>query len=332
MNRPERPLTTNGPLVSPLGLGTWPIAGPFFAGKQPLGWGGGFDRARSIAVLRAAFDSGITLFDTADVFGAGTAERLIGEALSDVRDEIAIVTKWGNLFDEGAKQATGIDSSPEYVTTALEASLDRLGTDHVDLYMLHLGELEEALAADFVETLENLRVDGKIRSYGWSTNDPDLARAWIGHEGFGAVQFEVNVVRDSPVLLAICDRHGVTGLATAPLATGLLTGAHTMETRVTDTDDLRRITPEWLHYFEEGRPVARYMERVDAIKEILGSDGRTIAQGALAWLWARSPNLIPVPGAQTVEQVTENARAMDFGPLTPDQMAEIDSVLTELRE
>jgi aryl-alcohol dehydrogenase-like predicted oxidoreductase len=129
----QRLLNQNGQSVSAIGMGTWAIGGPSSSGDQPLGWGSSWTREAAADVLRAAFDAGITVFDTADAYGAGMAERMIGETLHTVRDQIAIVTKWGNLIDEPNRQLVGVDPSPAYVRAALEGSLARLRTDHVGL-------------------------------------------------------------------------------------------------------------------------------------------------------------------------------------------------------
>ena len=214
----QRLLYTNGPSVSAIGMGTWATGGPSSFGDQPLGWGSSWTRDGAVAVLRAAFDAGVTVFDTADAYGAGTAERLIGDALHSVRDQVAIVTKWGNLVDEPNRQLVGVDPSPAYVRIALDASLARLRTDHVDLYLLHLSGLPAHQAADLLGVLQGLVVEGKIGAYGWSTDDPSLAVSWIGQPGFGAIEFEANVVNDAPDLVTICHDHDLSGLVRGPLA------------------------------------------------------------------------------------------------------------------
>lgn len=135
-------------------------------------------------MFRAAFDSGITLYDTADAYGTGTAERLIGETLSGKRDQITLVSKWGNTIDEEARQFTGQDATPEYIRTAIQTSLTRLRTDHIDLYLLHLSGLAAAEAAELLGALQELVTEGSIRRYGWSTDDPELAATWQGRPGF----------------------------------------------------------------------------------------------------------------------------------------------------
>jgi len=330
MNDQRRSLVADGPEVSALGLGTWALGGPSAAGAQPLGWGGQFDRTEAANVFRAAYDSGITLYDTADAYGTGTAERLLGETLSGTpgkRDRITLVSKWGNTIDEEARQLTGQNATPEYVRQALAASLGRLRTDHLDLYLLHLSGLPVAEASELLGTLQDLVTEGSIRAYGWSTDDPELAAAWVGQPGFGGLEFEINVVHDAPELVALCESNGIPGLARGPLGTGLLTGAHPLGSLITDEQDFRRRSPDWLNYFRDGAPVKELAEALEAVRHILTSGGRTLAQGALAWLWARSPSLLPIPGARTVAQVRENAGAMEYGPLTTDQMREIDELL-----
>ncbi|MDX2542806.1 aldo/keto reductase [Streptomyces sp. WI04-05B] len=330
MNDQRRTLVADGPEVSALGLGTWALGGPSAAGDQPLGWGERFDRAEAADVFRAAYDSGITLYDTADAYGTGTAERLIGETLSgkpDKRDRINLVSKWGNTIDEEARQLTGQNATPGYVRQALEASLGRLRTDYLDLYLLHLSGLPVAEAEELLGTLQDLVKEGSIRAYGWSTDEPELAAAWVGRPGFGGLEFEINVVHDAPALVQLCETHGIPGLARGPLGTGLLTGAHPMGSLITDEQDFRRRSPDWLNYFKDGAPVRELAEALESVRHILTSEGRTLAQGSLAWLWARSPALLPVPGARTVAQVRENAGALEHGPLTPDQMREIDGLL-----
>jgi aryl-alcohol dehydrogenase-like predicted oxidoreductase len=113
-----------------------------------------------------------------------------------------------------------------------------------------------------------------------------------------------------------------------PLGTGLLGGGHTAGSQITDVDDFRFRSPDWLNYFDNGRPVERYMKRLEAIRDVLTGNGRTLAQGALCWLLARSSRLIPIPGARTVEQVRDNARALEHGPLSPAEVAEIRELLT----
>ena len=138
---------------------------------------------------------------------------------------------------------------------------------------------------------------------------------------------QLNVLDDNPAVIAICERHNLAAINRGPLAMGLLTGKYTAETKAAADDVRGEKSPEWMKYFIDGRPNPEWLAKRDAIREILGSVGRTVAQGALAWLWARSPQTIPIPGFRTMQQVEENARAMEFGPLMPEQMRETAELL-----
>lgn len=323
----SRTLGRSGIEVSALGFGCWAIGGEWSAADgQPLGWGR-VDDEESVRAVRRALDLGVTFFDTADNYGTGHSERVLGRALAGHRDEVVVATKWGNLFDERARTADGQDDSPAYVRRALTASLTRLGTDHVDLYQLHLNDAAPERAAALREACEELVAEGLIRAYGWSTDDP--ARAAVFAEGphCAAAQFQLNVLQDAPEMVALCERLGLAGIARGPLAMGLLTGRHGAG-RVLEPGDIRSRPPVWLQGFGDGTGAdPAWLARVDALREIVTSDGRTPAQGALAWLWARSPHTVPIPGFRSVAQAEENAAAMAKGPLTPAQLADIDGLL-----
>ena len=164
--------------MSPLGLGCWAIGGPMRgADGKPIGWGD-VDDGESMRAIRRALDLGVTFFDTADVYGAGHSERILGAALGQDRDRVVIATKFGNTFADGDRRATGTDSSPAYVRRACEASLARLGTDRIDLLQLHVGELPETESDAIAGVLEELVGEGTIRAYGWSTDSPECAERW----------------------------------------------------------------------------------------------------------------------------------------------------------
>jgi aryl-alcohol dehydrogenase-like predicted oxidoreductase len=320
-----RRLGRSGVPVSPIGLGCWAIGGPLWAGEQPRGWGE-VDDQESTRAIRRALDLGVTLFDTADVYGAGHSERVLGRALAGDRRRVLIATKFGNTFDEASRQMSGVDVSAGYVRSACEASLKRLGTDYIDLYQLHVGDLPEEQALVVRQSLEELVDDGLIHSYGWSTDDPARARLFgAGAHGM-AVQHGLNVFADAGEMLDACHRLAVASINRSPLAMGLLTGKFQGGSRL-PMDDVRGREPAWMRWFKGGRPVPEYLARLEAIREVLTSGGRTLAQGALAWIWGRSDLTIPIPGFRTVAQVEENAGALRFAPLAPVQMAEIEELL-----
>jgi aryl-alcohol dehydrogenase-like predicted oxidoreductase len=319
-------MTTELKIPDPrLGLGCWAIGGPFWAGEQPLGWGP-VDDSESARAIRTGLDSGVRLFDTADVYGAGHSERILGKTLGADRDKVLIATKWGNVFDEGSKQLTGTDISSGYVREACEASLRRLGTDLIDIFQLHIGDLALDRLPGVVEELDKLRASGKIKSFGWSTDDPQRAESVLKYPGAEIVQFELNVVHDNAPMVSLLEGREKVGLIRGPLAMGLLSGKYSTQ-QASNQDDVRNRTPAWMKYFKSGVPTPEYQARFDSIREALKTGGRTLVQGALAWLWARSRVLVPIPGFRTATQAKELAEAWALGPLTPTEMENIDALL-----
>ncbi|MET8350385.1 MULTISPECIES: aldo/keto reductase [unclassified Micromonospora] len=325
-----RTLGRSGIEVSALGMGCWAIGGPWAEGTQPLGWGA-VDDDESVRAVRRALDLGVTLFDTADTYGAGHGERVLGRALAGRRDEAVIATKWGYTFDEASRQATGEDASPAYLRRAVTDSLRRLDTDRIDLYQLHLADLPVPRAEALIGACEDLVTEGLIRAYGWSTDRPDRATAF-GHAAAGAtaVQHTLSVLHDAPELLAICDKYDLASVNRGPLGMGLLTGKYSAASTL-PRDDVRGLTAGWLEWFRGGRPAPEWLRRVGVVRAALTADGRTLAQGALGWIWARSGRTVPIPGCRTVQQVEENAAALHRGPLPLDQFAEVERQLAALR-
>lgn len=325
----RRNLGRSGIEVSALGMGCWAIGGPFWAGETPLGWGQ-VDDDESIRAIHAALDQGINFFDTANVYGAGHSERVLGRALAGRRSQVVIATKFNAVFDETTRQVTGADPSPEGIHKACEESLRRLNTDYIDLYQFHDNGYPAEKALPVREALEALVKAGKIRAYGWSTDFPDRAELFAQGAKCTAIQLQLNVLDDNPAVIFICEKYNLAAINRGPLAMGLLTGKYTAETK-TSADDVRgEKSPEWMKYFVDGRPNPEWLAKRAAIREILTSHGRTVAQGALAWLWARSPQTIPIPGFRTAKQVEENTKAMQFGPLTLDQMLQIEVLLNRV--
>ncbi|MFI9543340.1 aldo/keto reductase [Streptomyces sp. NPDC052016] len=323
----NRTLGRSGIQVSALGFGCWAVGGEWQdAGGQPLGWGK-VDDDESVRAIRRALDLGVTFFDTADVYGTGHSERILGRALGRRRDEVVVATKWGNLFDEGTRTLYGQDASVEYARAALTASLARLGTDHVDLYQLHLSDAHPAQAAELRDLCEEFVSEGLVRAYAWSTDDPARAAVFAEGEHCAAVQHAVNVLQDAPEMLALCEELDLASVNRSPLAMGLL-GGRRRDGQALEAGDIRSRPPVWLKGFADGSGAdPDWLGRVDALRDVLTSGGRTIAQGALAWLWARSPRTVPIPGFRSVAQAEENAGAIGKGPLTAGQVAEADRIL-----
>ncbi|MEJ2757870.1 MAG: aldo/keto reductase [Anaerolineales bacterium] len=315
--------------ISPLGMGCWAIGGPWWYvgedGKEPpspSGWGQ-VDDDESVKALHAAFDLGITFYDTADVYGCGHSELVLGRAFAGRRDKVVIATKFGKQFDEQKKHYFGHKTSSELIRSACEDSLRRLGTDYIDLYQFHWGDYDDDPAI-VQDTLEGLVQEGKIRWYGWSTDDRQNAKAWLGGEHYTAVQHALHVAytksHNAKEMRALCESNHLASINRGPLAMGILTGKFDAQTTFPE-DDIRH---DW--DLSSGR-LNEIMEQMDDLRTVLISGGRSLVQGALAWLWGFSETTIPSPGFKNVQQVTENAQAMAFGPLTADQMRQIDEIL-----
>jgi aryl-alcohol dehydrogenase-like predicted oxidoreductase len=319
--------TRTGIQVSALGLGCWAIGGPWTSGGRPAGWGE-VDDDESIRAIRHALDLGVTLFDTADVYGCGHSERVLGQALAGRRDDVVIVTKVGNVFDEQTRTAGGKDLSPAYLRRACDASLRRLDTDRIDVYLIHDGLAGPEDVPAVVATLEELVAAGKLRWYGSSVSDPEIVRAMAEGPHMVASQHELSVLRGEMETLSVAEDLGLASLNRTPLAMGLLSGRYRPDA-LPAADDVRRNGPWWDFFDVEEGGMERWLERIAEVRAELTADGRTLVQGALGWIWGRSPATLPLPGFRTVAQVQENAGAAGYGPLPPERMERIRGILGE---
>lgn len=312
--------------ISALGMGCWAIGGPFFQNGTPLGWGE-VDDNESMRALQRALDLGVNFFDTANVYGAGHSERVLAKAFEGKRDDIVIATKFNSLFDEATREVTGSSSAPADIRQACEDSLRRLNTDYIDLYQFHDNGYPADKAMPVRDTLEELVKAGKIRFYGWSTDFADRAEVFAQGEHCASIQLQLNVLDDNREVIAVCEKHNLAAINRGPLAMGLLTGKYTASTTPSADDVRGEKSPSWMKYFKDGKPSPEWLAKMEAVREILTSGGRTLSQGALAWLWARSDQTIPIPGFRTVQQVEENCGALELGPLAKNQMKEIETIL-----
>ena len=326
----KRTLGRSGIEVSAVGMGCWAIGGPWTLDGGTAGWSQ-VDDAESTRAIHAALELGANLFDTAANYGAVHSERILGAALQCRRDQVVIATKFGYDVDEAAREIRHYDAVTEESDVAsrlradLEKSLRRLGTDYVDVYLLHVWGLNIERALEARTILEDLVAEGKVRTYGWSTDRTDAIEAFSTGPGAGVLEQQLNIFDCDAELLALAEKMNLGSLNRAPLGMGMLTGKLTPTT--TFRDDDVRAHAQWFAGIQDGRPNQVWLDNLAAIREIVTSEGRTLAQGALAWIWGRSPNTVPIPGFRTVVQVEENVRAIEFGPLTPAQMAEIDRIL-----
>ena len=312
-----RTLGRSGIDVSALGMGCWAIGGPFWRGDKPVGWGA-VDDAESMRAIARALELGVTLFDTSDVYGCGHSERILGEALRGRRDQVVIATKFGNVFDEQTRQITDASGDPAHIRAACDASLRRLQTDYIDLYQFHLGGYDLDKTDDVIATLEELVDAGKIRWYGWSTDDPERAAKFAEGPHCAAIQQRLNLFEGNEETLGICEENNLASLNRGPLAMGLLTGKFSADSTLPANDV--RAGNGW--DFRSGEQ-ARRLAALDEMRAVLTRDGRTLAQAAIGWLWAHSNATIPIPGFKNVAQVEENAGALAYGPLSNGQMVEL---------
>ena len=313
--------------VSALGLGCWAIGGPWTVDSQyPAGWGEVND-AESIRAIQFAVDQGINFFDTAANYGAGHSERILGRALAGCRDQVVIATKFGYRVDENAKDVTHYGDPrtgdvASHLRQDCEDSLRRLNTEVIDLYQFHVGYYSPEKIGPILEVLEELVSEGKIRAYGWSTDNPESARRFSQGEHCAAIQHDLTVVSDAPELIRLCQKRNLASINRSPLGRGLLTGKYTRESVFPENDIRSR------EDFKD-RWIEPMLNNLDAVQAVLTDHGRTLVQGALCWIWGRSPVTIPIPGFRNVTQLEENIAALDHGPLADEEMGAIDRLTAQ---
>jgi aryl-alcohol dehydrogenase-like predicted oxidoreductase len=282
---------------------------------------GAVDDAESIRVINRALDLGVNLLDTADRYGDGHNEELVGRAIRDRRDEVVLATKFGILEVDMATAALRIDSSPRYARTAVEASLRRLGTDVIDLYYLHRRDPGTPIE-DTVGALAELVEAGKVRHIGLSEVSAETLRRAHAVHPITALQSEFSLFqRDlADEMLGVCRELGVGVVAYSPVGRGVLTG------KVRGANDLapgdfRRSVPQF-----EAENLARNVALADRLADIAARVGATPVQVALAWLLAQGEDVVPIPGTKRESYLEENAAAA-FVSLSPGVLAEITAAI-----
>ena len=311
--------------VSALGMGCWAIGGPWTwnqPGEEPFpaGWGQ-VDDAESIRAIHTALYLGINFFDTAANYGAGHSEVILGKALADQRKDVVIATKFGHMVNEADKVVHKDDDKIlGNLRQDCENSLRRLGTDYIDIYQFHEASYDPEKAPQVMDILEDLVKEGKIRYFGWSTDLPDRARIFTEGEHYTAVQFALNVSHDNEELRTLCADFDLGGINKSPLNKGILTGKFDAESTFPE-DDIRHGLS-----FKEGVPAER-LKQVDALRDVLTARGHTLAQASLAYIWALDERMVPIPGFKTIQQVRENAGTLQLGPLSKEQMHQINRIL-----
>jgi aryl-alcohol dehydrogenase-like predicted oxidoreductase len=309
----KRTLGTSGLEVSALGFGCMGLS---------FGYGPATSRDEGIAIIRAAFDGGVTFFDTAEAYGPFTNEELVGDALGPVRDQVVIATKFGFKF-EGGKQA-GLDSRPAHIREVADASLSRLKTDRIDLLYQHRVDPDVPIE-DVAGAVKDLIREGKVKHFGLSEAGLQTIRRAHGVQPVTALQSEYSLWWREPEreTLATLEELGVGFVSFSPLGKGFLTGK--IDDRTTfDSTDFRNVVPRFTPENRKANQafvdwLATYAERKKA----------TPAQIALAWLLARKPWIVPIPGTTKRHRLEENLRAVRM-QLSADDLQEIDRAASQI--
>jgi aryl-alcohol dehydrogenase-like predicted oxidoreductase len=309
---PKRTLGKNNLEVSALGLGCMGLS---------FGYGPATDKQEAIHLIRAAFDAGVTFFDTAECYGPFTNEALLGEALSPFREKVVIATKFG--FQDGDSKK-GLDSSPARIRTVAEASLKRLKTDYIDLFYQHRVDPNVPIE-EVAGTIQDLIKEGKVKHWGLSEAGPATIRAAHAVQPVAALQSEYSLFFREPekAIIPTLEELGIGFVPFSPLGKGFLTGAIN-ETTTFDASDFRNIVPR---FSEENRKANQAL--VDLLKTIAIEKNATPAQIALAWLLAQKPWIAPIPGTTKLHRLQENIGAAAIA-LTPADLEHIEKAASRI--
>jgi aryl-alcohol dehydrogenase-like predicted oxidoreductase len=309
-----RKLGSSGLEVSAPGLGCMGMS----FGLGPAG-----DRNDMIALIRAAVERGVTLFDTAQVYGPFTNEELVGEALAPFRDQVVIATKFGFEFDADGKQV-GLNSRPEHIRKMTEGSLKRLGVESIDLYYQHRVDPNVPIE-DVAGTVKELIQEGKVKRFGLSEAGVQTIRRAHAVQPVTALQSEYSLWWREPEaeVLTTLEQLGIGFVPFSPLGKGFLTGKID-ETTTFDSSDFRNTVPR---FSPENRKANQAV--VELIARIAAKKHATPAQIALAWVLAQKPWIVPIPGTRKLERLDENLSAVDV-QLTSDDLQEIASAVSTI--
>jgi aryl-alcohol dehydrogenase-like predicted oxidoreductase len=281
--------------TSEIGLGCMTMTGIY----------GPADENESIATIHAAIDSGVSVIDTADAYGGGSNETLVGKAIADRRDKVVLATKFGNIYAKDSER--GADGRPEYVREACEASLKRLNLDVIDLYFQHRVDKQVPIE-DTVGAMSDLVKEGKVRTLGLSECSSETLRRAHAVHPISALQSELSLWTQFALNdhLPVCNELGVTYIAYSPLGRGMLTGAIKSDDDMPEKDR-RRDHPRF-----QGDNLKHNVAVIAPIEALAKAKGCTPAQIALAWVLAQGDNVLPIPGSKRIEHLNLNIAATDI--------------------
>ncbi|OCP17743.1 MULTISPECIES: aldo/keto reductase [unclassified Ensifer] len=310
----NRTLGKSGLEVSALGLGCMGLS---------YGYGPATEKQAAIALIRIAFERGVTFFDTAEAYGPYRNEELLGEALAPMRNEVVIATKFGFDFDAEGGQS-GMNSRPEQIRKVADAALKRLKTDGIDLFYQHRVDPNVPIE-DVAGTVKDLINEGKVRHFGLSEAGPQTIRKAHAVQPVAALQSEYSLWWREPEaeILPLLEELGIGFVPFSPLGKGFLTGAINADTTF-DSKDFRNVVPR---FAPEARKANQVL--VDLLGQIATRKGATSAQVALAWLLAQKSWIVPIPGTTKLHRLEENIGAAAV-QLTTDDLGEIDRALAKV--
>ncbi|MCW2869617.1 aldo/keto reductase [Actinacidiphila oryziradicis] len=312
-NLPKRKLGTQGLQVGAIGLGTMGMTMAYGAADEPGG----------IATIRRAYELGVTLFDTAELYGMGTGsnEQLLGRAVKDFRHDIAIATKFGFDLSDPQKVGAALDSRPEHIREVTENSLRHLGTDHIDVLYQHRVDPDVPIE-DVAGTVGELIAEGKVRYFGLSEAGPDIIRRAHAVHPVSVLQTEYSVFERAveAEVLPVVRELGIGFVPYSPLGRGFLTGTVKPAAEY-PADDMRSWDDRW----QPGN-YERNLAAIRRLTALADTKGIAVTQLALAWLLAQGDDIVPIPGTRSPQRVAENAAAAHV-TLTPEDLARVLEIL-----
>ena len=311
----KRTLGNSGLEVSAIGLGCMGLS---------FGYGPAVDEQQGISLIRSAVERGVTFFDTAEVYGPFTNEELVGEALAPFRDQVVIATKFGFKIDPETGKQIGLDSRPQHIKQVAEASLKRLKTDRIDLFYQHRVDPSVPIE-DVAGAVKDLIWEGKVKHFGLSEAGAQTIRRAHAVQPVTALQSEYSLWWREPEgeIMPTLEELGIGFVPFSPLGKGFLTGAIS-ETTTFDSTDFRNVVPR---FSTEARKANQAF--VDLLGEIAAQKQGTSAQIALAWLLARKPWIVPIPGTTKLHRLEENVSAAAV-ELSPDDLRHIDGAVSKI--